>query len=240
MKPDGSKEFGHFGKEIEDATGGKVLAKGIRLQVGFSRVANGKETGFGIIHIKKRESQLKKLGYNNAEEYILDIINNFSIIYDLGGGRIKLASVGSKFNVMPLDLELKGDRNGYYTVATAIPKNTKRMQKEAGKKIFDRSASPSSTTGNGAVQDGGNRKNAGSIPQSATEKSNLPASTNNIDEISKNVNNKPDLDLTTGKSVEASKGKSLPQILIVRRNRWRPVCGWIALFEEILLFLSFC
>ena len=206
VKPDGSKEFGHFGKEIEDATGGKVLAKGIRLQVGFSRVANGKETGFGIIHIKKRESQLKKLGYNNAEEYILDIINNFSIIYDLGGGRIKLASVGSKFNVMPLDLELKGDGNGYYTVVTAIPKNTKRMQKEAGKKIFDRSASPSSTTGNGAVQDGGNRKNAGSIPQSATEKSNLPASTNNIDETLKNVNNKPDLDLTTGKSVEASKG----------------------------------
>lgn len=206
VKPDGSKEFGHFGKEIEDATGGKVLAKGIRLQVGFSRVANGKETGFGIIHIKKRESQLKKLGYNNAEEYILDIINNFSIIYDLGGGRIKLASVGSKFNVMPLDLELKGDGNGYYTVVTAIPKNTKRMQKEAGKKIFDRSASPSSTTGNGAVQDGGNRKNAGSIPQSATEKSNLPASNNNIDETSKNVNNKPDLDLTTGKSVEAPKG----------------------------------
>lgn len=62
------------------------------MQVGFSRVANGKETGFGIIHIKKRESRLKKLGYNNAEEYILDIINNFSIIYDLGGGRIKLAS----------------------------------------------------------------------------------------------------------------------------------------------------
>ena len=207
VKPDGSKEFGHFGKEIEDATGGKVLAKGIRLQVGFSRVANGKETGFGIIHIKKRESQLKKLGYNNAEEYILDIINNFSIIYDLGGGRIKLASVGSKFNVMPLDLELKGDGNGYYTVVTAIPKNTKRMQKEAGKKIFDRSASPSSTTGNGAVQDGGNRKNAGSIPQSATEKSNLPTSTNNIDETSKNVNNKPDLELTTGKSVEASKGE---------------------------------
>lgn len=207
VKPDGSKEFGHFGEEIEDATGGKVLAKGIRLQVGFSRVANGKETGFGIIHIKKRESQLKKLGYNNAEEYILDIINNFSIIYDLGGGRIKLASVGSKFNVMPLDLELKGDGNGYYTVVTAIPKNTKRMQKEAGKKIFDRSASPSSTTGNGAVQDGGNRKNAGSIPQSATEKSNLSASTNNIDETSKNVNNKPDLDLTTGKSVEASKGE---------------------------------
>lgn len=207
VKPDGSKEFGHFGEEIEDATGGKVLAKGIRLQVGFSRVANGKETGFGIIHIKKRESQLKKLGYNNAEEYILDIINNFSIIYDLGGGRIKLASVGSKFNVMPLDLELKGDGNGYYTVVTAIPKNTKRMQKEAGKKIFDRSASPSSTTGNGAVQDGGNRKNAGSIPQSATEKSNLPASTNNIDETLKNVNNKPDLDLTTGKSIEASKGE---------------------------------
>lgn len=205
VKPDGSKEFGHFGEEIEDATGGKVLAKGIRLQVGFSRVANGKETGFGIIHIKKRESQLKKLGYNNAEEYILDIINNFSIIYDLGGGRIKLASVGSKFNVMPLDLELKGDGNGYYTVVTAIPKNTKRMQKEAGKKIFDRSASPSSTTGNGAVQDGGNRKNAGSIPQSATEKSNLPTSTNNIDETSKNVNNKPDLDMTTDKSAEASK-----------------------------------
>ena len=207
VKPDGSKEFGQFGKEIEDATGGKVLAKGIRLQVGFSRVTNGKETGFGLIHIKKRESQLKKLGYNNAEEYVLDIINNFSIIYDLGGGRIKLASVGSKFNVMPLDLELKGDGNGYYTVVTAIPKNTKRMQKEAGKKIFDRSASPSSTTGNGAVQNGGNRKNAGSIPQSATEKSNLPASTNNIDETSKNVNNKPDLDLTTGKSVEASKGE---------------------------------
>lgn len=50
-------------------------------------------------------------------------------------------------------------------------------------------------------------KNAGSIPQSATEKSNVPASTNNIDETSKNVNNKPDLDLTTGKSVEASKGE---------------------------------
>lgn len=190
VRPDGSKDFGHFGKEIENATGGKVLSKGIRLQVGFSRIANGNETGFGLLHIKKREKQLKKLGYNSAEEYILDIINNFSIIYDLGGGRIKLASVGNKFNVMPLDLELKGDGDGYYTVVTAIPKNVKRMQKEAGKKIFDRSASPSSTTGSGAVQNGGNSKNAGAIPQSAAGKSNLPASTNNIDESSKNVNGK--------------------------------------------------
>ena len=31
-------------------------------------------------------------------------------------------------------------------------------KKEAGKKIFDRSASLSSTTGNGAVPNGGNRK----------------------------------------------------------------------------------
>ena len=192
VRPNGSKEFGRLGKEIEDATGKKVLAKEIRLQVGFSRIANGEETGFGIIHIKKRESQLKKLGYNSAEEYILDIINNFSIIYELGGGRIKLASVGNKFNVMPLDLELEGDGDGYYTVVTAIPKNIKRMQKEVGKKIFDRSASPSSTTGNGAIQNGGNSKNAGSIPQSAVEKSNLPTSTNNIDESTENVNGKDD------------------------------------------------
>lgn len=70
-------------------------------------------------------------------------------------------------------------------------------KKEAGKKIFDRSASLSSTTGNGAVPNGGNRKKPDPFHRAQSKKSNLPTSTNNIDGLSKNVDTKSALNFAS-------------------------------------------
>lgn len=186
--PNGSKNFGAFSSTIASKTKGEVKALPIRLQVGFNRAQDNKNTGFGLLHIKRRELSIQKLGYDSAEDYVQQIAKNYDRIYDVGNGRIILAMHDGKYNVMPIDLEMYENESGYYTIVTAIPKKLKREAKEKGTLIFDRSASLSPVTSNRPVQNGEHSEDAGAMPQSAAEKSNVPSSNFIIAEESKHVN----------------------------------------------------
>jgi len=105
VKKDGSLDFGEIGKDIEIYTRGKVKSGKIRLQAGFNR-DNG--VGFGLKYIKKREKSLQKLGFNNVEDYVEYIAENFDRIYsEPKSDCIMLAKMGDKVHTMPVDLVLK-------------------------------------------------------------------------------------------------------------------------------------
>ena len=192
IKPDGSKDFGKFDSSIEEKTHGKVKALPIRLQVGFNRIRDGKNFGFGLRHIKRREVPIQKLGYHSVETYVEQIANNFDRIYDVGNGRIMLVMHNDKYNVMPVDLEMRHDNDNYYTIVTAIPQKLKREAKEKGTLIFNRSASLLPATNDGSVQNGERSKNVGAASQRAAEKSSVPSSPSIIAEEAEKENTNGD------------------------------------------------
>ena len=148
IKPDGSNSFGSFGKNVEAATGGRVKAVPIRLQVGYTRPdAQGNETGFGLAHIKKREAELQKIGYNSAEEYITDIIGTYDKIYEhKKPNRIQIVRSGAKAGVMPLELILDYGDGGFYTVVSALPYSDKKINKKIKEPLlYDRRGTTLST-----------------------------------------------------------------------------------------------
>ena len=95
IKPDGSTEFGAITREIAEQSGGKIPKGKIQLKVGNS--------GFGLIHIKKREAELQKLGYSSVEDYVSDIARNFDEIYQSSRkeGRYILVKRDTRNVVMP-------------------------------------------------------------------------------------------------------------------------------------------
>lgn len=148
IRPDGSNSFGAFGKDVEAATGGRVKAVPIRLQVGYTRPdAQGNETGFGLAHIKKREAELQKIGYNSAEDYITDIIGTYDKIYGhKKSNRIQIVRSGTKSGVMPLELILDYGDEGFYTVVSVFPYSEKKIkQKIKEPLLYDRRGTTLST-----------------------------------------------------------------------------------------------
>ncbi len=148
IRPDGSNFFGAFGQDVEAATGGRVKAAPIRLQVGYTRPdAQGNETGFGLAHIKKREPELLKIGYNSAEEYITDIIGTYDRIYGhKKSNRIQLVRSGSKSGVMPLELILDYGDDGFYTIVSAFPYSDRKIAKKIKEPLlYDRRGTTLST-----------------------------------------------------------------------------------------------
>ena len=148
IRPDGSNSFGAFGKDVEAATSGRVKAVPIRLQVGYTRPdAQGNETGFGLAHIKKREAELQKIGYNSAEDYITDIIGTYDKIYGhKKSNRIQIVRSGTKSGVMPLELILDYGDEGFYTVVSVFPYSEKKInQKIKEPLLYDRRGTTLST-----------------------------------------------------------------------------------------------
>lgn len=169
VKPDGSIDFGEITQEIADKSNGIVTPAKIRLQVGFDQ--NGR--GYGLVHIKKRESQLKKLGYSSAEQFVSDIAQNFDLIYDeQKDKRIILVKRGEQYGSMPVDLELvPGKGNEFYTVVTAVPIGSRRLAYINKKPLlFDRGASPSLQS-DMEVASGLSPQNVGGEAHSANDKS---------------------------------------------------------------------
>ena len=176
INKDGEKNIIVFNEDISKSTNGEVKSVPVRLQVGFSRILDsGKETGMGLLHIKKHESQIIKNGFPNAEEYINYVLNNFEKIVKIERvpNRIGLIIDDKHHNIMPVDLELEQGSDGFYTVVTAVIK--RKNTKIEGPVIYDRSASLSSATNNGVVQNGADSKNVGAVAQSAANKSTLPS-----------------------------------------------------------------
>ena len=84
-----------------------------------------------MIHIKKRESELKKIGFGSAENYVLNIANNFNEVYQENApNRFLLVKRDNRNGVMPVGLELSFDGKNYYTVVSAIPMRNKNFLKK--------------------------------------------------------------------------------------------------------------
>ncbi len=179
LKPDGSKDFGQITAEVVEQSQGRLKKMPIRLQVGFNRLLdNGTYKGFGLLHIKKREESLKKLGYDSAENYLETIAQNYDRIYDISTetkpNRFLITMHDEHYNVMPVDFIATSDGKSY-TIVSALSKGLNRENKQKGTVLFDRSASLSSTSNSETAQNGNVSKNVGTDTQSATEKVNVPS-----------------------------------------------------------------
>lgn len=200
VRQDGSTAFGEITSTIAAATNGLVKPGEIRLQVGWDQDGRG----YGLAHIKKREAQLHKLGYNSAEDFVTDVARNFDRIHqESRDGRILLVRSGDRFGTMPVDLELV-PVNGtpYYTVVTALPVGQKR-QGYVNKKplLFERSATPSPSSDPGAASRA-NPQFVGEEAQSAYGKSN--------GSINNSISQKPSLFNDGNKEFMAAPGMSVP------------------------------
>ena len=182
LKPDGSKDFGRITDEVVEQSQGRLKKLPIRLQVGFNRLLdNGTYSGFGLLHIKKREESLKNLGYNSAENYLETIAQHYDKIYDISTetkpNRFLITMHDEHYNVMPVDFIATSDGKSY-TIVSALSKGLNRENKQKGTVLFDRSASLSSTSNSETAQNGNVSKNVGTDTQSATEKVNVPSAEN--------------------------------------------------------------
>lgn len=209
VKSDGSIDFGEIPEEVTEDTNGVVIPGKIRLQVGYEDETLKK--GFGLIHVKKREAELQKIGYPSAEDYISDIAENWDRIYEEPkDGRILLVKSGEKrHGTMPVDLELIPQQDkSYYTVVSAIPLRKKREKSLDKKKLLsERRVSLSPLTDLGADSElsphkvGGEARSA--YDESSSINNNIPQSEDLFND--KNVKFSSDVESIESNTKQAEK-----------------------------------
>ena len=77
---DGNINFGEVSEDIVADDGTIIKKAPIRLQIGFQVGDEKNGSGMGLAHIQKHASYLKDRGYNNSEEAIKDILDNYDFI----------------------------------------------------------------------------------------------------------------------------------------------------------------
>ena len=85
---------------------------------------------------------------------------------------------------MPIDLELKKDTNGYYTIVSAMPHKVKIK----GTLIYDGSSRPSTATTDSLLSSDINGKGGDDV-EIVLAKSNVPLSTKRVAQPAENVKN---------------------------------------------------
>lgn len=175
----GEKNFGEITKVVADATDGTLKIAPIRLQVGNAE--------FGLKHLLKHEAQMQSKGFKNVYEFIDHVLKNFNQVYsqqtEKKPNRFVLYCKDDKSKgFMPIDLELKKDTNGYYTIVSAMPHNAKIK----GTLIYDGSSRPSTVTTDSLLSSDINGK-GGDDAEIVLAKSNVPLSTTSVAQEQENV-----------------------------------------------------
>lgn len=209
-KLDGTVDFGEIPPGSEQIAG--VEPGKIRLQVGTQDY--GTKNGFGLLHIKDiREQQIKKLGYNSAEDYVLNIVSSYDHVLPGKNGRLLLVKEGRPYGVSAIEL-IKHYQNGetFYTVKTVIPQNSRRLKMDESlwtKTAISSPAAPDTamlTRGSelpGPVNNVGDRR--------ASVSNHSDSLTHNIQQEPKIFNGDPELDfMATGMTVPQNSPR--PQI----------------------------
>jgi hypothetical protein len=158
-------DFGEITKEIAKATGGKMQKAPVRLQVGNKK--------FGYIHLLKHKEQMRQKGYNNPLDYIQHVLDNFTRVYKQSNGsnkRFVLYCTDESKGFMPVDLELKSNSDGFYTIISVMP----HKDNIKGTLLFDGSANPSAATANGTLLEESNNKGGVTTSPNTHAKSNVP------------------------------------------------------------------
>lgn len=182
-KPDGSIDFGEIPPDVAESsqiTPGKIL-----LQVG--KDSNG--VGFGLVHIKNREPALQKLGFDSAENFIDDTLQNYNEIRENQKGRLLLVKRGSPNQLSSIELQpVDVDGQRFYSVITAMPVRTKNEGYfTKNKLLYERSPSLSSYPDTEATSELPSQ-NVGEMDSGANGKSS--SVTNNIQQNSNLFNGK--------------------------------------------------
>ncbi|WP_455768204.1 hypothetical protein [Phascolarctobacterium succinatutens] len=189
----GEKNFGEIAKVVADATDGTLKAAPIRLQVGNAE--------FGLKYLLKHEAQMQSKGFKNVYEFIDHVLENFNQVYsqqtEKKPNRFVLYCKDDKSKgFMPIDLELKKDTDGYYTIVSAMPHKAKIK----GTLVYDGSSRPSTATTDSLLSSDINGK-GGDDAEIVLAKPNVPLSTQSVAQPAENVKK---LNLPKGTIVDVS------------------------------------
>ena len=189
----GKKNFGEITKAVADVTGGALKAAPIRLQVGNAE--------FGLKHLLKHEAQMQSKGFNDVYEFIDHVLKNFNQVYsqqtEKKPNRFVLYCKDDKSKgFMPIDLELKKDTDGYYTIVSAMPHKAKIK----GTLVYDGSSRPSTATTDSLLSSDINGK-GGDDAEIVLAKPNVPLSTQSVAQPAENVKK---INLPKGTTVDVS------------------------------------
>lgn len=189
----GKKNFGEITKAVADVTDGALKAAPIRLQVGNAE--------FGLKHLLKHEAQMQSKGFNDVYEFIDHVLKNFNQVYsqqtEKKPNRFVLYCKDDKSKgFMPIDLELKKDTDGYYTIVSAMPHKAKIK----GTLVYDGSSRPSTATTDSLLSSDINGK-GGDDAEIVLAKPNVPLSTQSVSQPAENVKK---LNLPKGTTAEVS------------------------------------
>jgi hypothetical protein len=117
LTSDGSRDFGEIPPET---------ARQIKRQAGKIRLRKGKQErgkgNYGEKHIERKERlrELKKIGYQNARDFVQDAAGGYTAIYSGEGGRLTLYKKIDKKGIS-LFVELMPSAEGdFYDVKTGM------------------------------------------------------------------------------------------------------------------------
>lgn len=189
----GEKNFGEITKVVAGATDETLKAAPIRLQVGNAE--------FGLKHLLKHEAQMQSKGFKNVYEFIDHVLKNFNQVYsqqtEKKPNRFVLYCKDDKSKgFMPIDLELKKDTDGYYTIVSAMPHKAKIK----GTLVYDGSSRPSTATTDSLLSSDTNGK-GGDDAEIVLAKPNVPLSTQSVAQPAENVKK---INLPKGTTVDVS------------------------------------
>lgn len=147
----GEKNLGRISKEVAENSNGFLQAAPIRLQVGNAE--------FGLLHLLKHEKQMRDKGFKNVFDFVRHVANNFNRVYsqktEKKPNRFALyCSEDTSKGLMAVDLEIKKDTDGYYTIVSAMP----HKPKIKGTLVFDGSSRPSTVTTDSLLSSDTNNK----------------------------------------------------------------------------------
>jgi len=115
---EGSINFGEISREIAC----KIRRQTGKIRLRIGEHDNFKNKGYGEKHIERPErlGQIKNKGYNNARDFVYDIVSSFDIIYKGKGLRLILSKNG-KITDDAIFIELVLSKEGdFYDVKTGL------------------------------------------------------------------------------------------------------------------------
>lgn len=127
---------------------------------------------------------------------------------------------------MPIDLKLKKDTNGYYTIVSAMPHKAKIK----GTLIYDGSSRPSTATTDSLLSSDINGKGGDDV-EIVLAKSNVPLSTKRIAQVAETVKK---LNLPKGTTIDVSIVGDNSNIIQVKFNGEQGKCKKASRFQDIV------
>ena len=192
----GEKNLGRISEDVAENSNGFLQAAPIRLQVGNAE--------FGLVHLLKHEKQMRDKGFKNVFDFIRHVANNFNRVYsqqtEKKPNRFALyCSEDTSKGLMAVDLEIKKDTDGYYTIVSAMP----HKPKIKGTLVYDGSSRPSTVTTDSLLSSDTNNK-GGDDAEIVLAKPNVPFSKSSLAQTDEVVKKSESTTPSDEKVVESS------------------------------------